>query len=426
MSTYLRRIASGFGANVYGQGVTVLIQLVSVPIFLLHWDATTYGEWLMLYAVPAYFSMADAGFVLAAANRMSMLAARDDYLSANRVFQAALTMTVLLIVIFAAIAGAVLWTIDLEFLSSSDRKIALLFLIVVALANVFGGLFDAVFRANGEYALGTYVSNTARLVDLATGIGFLMWGFGFAGVAGGFLIGRTVASIATWLYVRKRFRQFVWRVTEARWSDVKQMFSPAIAFLAFPLGNAISIQGMSLLVGTVFGAAFLAQFNTYRTLSRILVQVMATISRAAWPEISRLFGERNYREIRRLCRIGTIASGLIGLVLAGILFIGADRLLDFWTHGKIPFDPALFGVLLLATVMTAFWQFAMVVTMATNTHERLSLVFIGASVFVILAAYLLVAYFGRLSPALALLFFEVAMLVSSHWLARQVTNARES
>ena len=78
----LRRLASGLGANGYSQLVTIVVQLMGVPIFLNAWGPRLYGEWLILFAIPAYFSISDLGFSQSAANDMTGRVARHDVLGA--------------------------------------------------------------------------------------------------------------------------------------------------------------------------------------------------------------------------------------------------------------------------------------------------------------------------------------------------------
>lgn len=420
MSSLIRRIADALGANIFGQGVTIAIQLLSVPIFLHYWNISTYGEWLIISAVPAYFAMADIGLVAVAANKMTMLNAQGNHAASNRVFQSALVMTTILIAVFTAIALIMIYIVDANVLAEEGRKSALLMLIGVALLNVFSGLFDAVFRASGKYASGTYALNFARIFESLLGLGFLSLGYGFVGVSFGYLLGRMLASAAIWIYVKRKFNNFVWEMGDAQREEILPLIRPAIAFMAFPIGNAISIQGMSLLVGSLFGPAFLAVFNTYRTLSRVLVQLITTVSRSVWPEISRLYGLGEYLKIRKITRIATFGVGGGSIVMAVILFQFADWILLEWTHGKIVFEPLLFILFLVATVLTAFWQLALVVCMATNTHEKLSWFYFISSVIVILLAAELSGPLGTFSSAWALLIFEIIMLYASHFVAKRV------
>ena len=70
--TLRQRVVAGFGANSVGMALGIGMQLASLPLFLAVWDLHTYGLWLMISALPAYLTMADAGMVTAAGNRMTM------------------------------------------------------------------------------------------------------------------------------------------------------------------------------------------------------------------------------------------------------------------------------------------------------------------------------------------------------------------
>jgi len=73
-----RRLIAGMGASTFGLGINIAIQLLSLPLFLQHWDTSTYGAWLVLSAIPAYLSMADVGMVTAAGNKMTMAMGGGD------------------------------------------------------------------------------------------------------------------------------------------------------------------------------------------------------------------------------------------------------------------------------------------------------------------------------------------------------------
>jgi len=81
------RLLKGIIANGIGQIVTVVIQAVSLPIFLHSWGKELYGEWLILSAIPAYLSLSDIGFSTAATNEMTMKVAQGDRAIALEVFQ---------------------------------------------------------------------------------------------------------------------------------------------------------------------------------------------------------------------------------------------------------------------------------------------------------------------------------------------------
>lgn len=105
-TTVKQRILRGIGANALGLGVNVLVQLVSLPVFLAVWGVEKYGEWLVLSSLAAFLSMSDIGFALAAANEMTMRVDRDGALV---VYQSMWALLCGLGGLMLVVALAVLW-----------------------------------------------------------------------------------------------------------------------------------------------------------------------------------------------------------------------------------------------------------------------------------------------------------------------------
>jgi O-antigen/teichoic acid export membrane protein len=68
-------------------------------------------------------------------------------------------------------------------------------------------------------------------------------------------------------------------VAHASFAELRRLVAPAFASLAFPLGNALNIQGMRLVVGLVLGPSVVALFVPMRTLSRLVIQPSTIINR---------------------------------------------------------------------------------------------------------------------------------------------------
>ena len=83
-------------------------------------------------------------------------------------------------------------------------------------------------------------------------------------------------------------------ITHASWRRIREATRPALAFMAFPAGNALSIQGMTILIGLMLGPVAVATFNPMRTLSRFAYQILDSIKAAVWPELSAAYGARNW------------------------------------------------------------------------------------------------------------------------------------
>ena len=408
-----KRIVAALGANVAGQAITVVLQLVSLPVFLNVWTLESYGHWLILTAIPSYFALSDLGFLAVTINKMTMLAAKGEVERTNVIFQTSLKFC-LSAVMFALLLAVVLaLAMHGNTLNSADNKAALTILVLTAVIAMSSGLIDAVFRSSGEFAFGAYVVNLARVVEWVGMICGLLLGKTFLSAAAGQLLGRTLAFVIGWRLAAYRHPHIQWSVKKASPAEFHEMVRPALSFMAFPIANAFNIQGMTLIVAHLFGPAFVAIFGTYRTISRILVQAVAVISRSLWPEISRQFGAGNIGAVMVLYRRGTVASIALGSCLCLFLYFAGESLITLWASGRVPFDKQMFDLFLFATTITSLWQTGMIVLTATNRHARLSVTYLCGSVASLGMTYLLAGIAGTKAPMIAMISFEMILAVMS-------------
>ena len=413
----MERILRGIGANALGQAVTIVTQLLSVPMFLAAWGPERYGTWLMVIAVPVYLGLADLGFTGVAVNRINMSIAAGNQRAAVVCYQSAL---VLLLAIGAVLAGLSMllgaafgnaiqgWT----GLAGGAAVLAMLMIAIQVSTYMLALLSHGVFWSAGRYAEATMWFNLFRLLEFgALAAGVLLFD-------GGFLLLLTLLAIVRVLLVIVMYRRMMafapWaRVGVSAFSraEVREMLLPALALNAFPIGNALNMQGMVLCAGFVFGPAFVAYFSAMRTLSRIPYQLGQLISQALSPEIGRLYGQRNATALRALFRHALTAS--VGLATAcGIfLYVAGEWICQLWTHCKIsPIHPD-YSWLLAAAVVNSLWHTASVMVTSTNNHARLSLVYLGANVAGLLIAVVGGKLFGQPAVSFGVLATELLILL---------------
>jgi O-antigen/teichoic acid export membrane protein len=407
------RVAAGVAAHTYSQAVTVITQLASLPIFLSRWSAELYGHWIVITAIPTYLSLSDVGLLSAAGNLMSMQHAKGRLLDVQNIFKSSVFAVSLII---PAVAALSVWLVlAFDFGLAGDEKYALCVLIITALLTASCGLFDAAYRPFGLYPRVSFLLATTRAVEwIGTLIGLFL-SRGLLGPALGLLAGRSVSCVGLFVLSRFDVPQLSWSPLDADKALAKRLVSHGVGFLAFTVGTLVTLQGMIILVGTTLGATAAAVFNSFRTLSRMLAQVSILTSKSLSPEISALYGAGQNQQaealLRRTARITLGFSCAAGVIL---ILVGRP-LIRWWTHGKIPFDPLTFGLLILTAIATGYWQIASVRLTATNSHKFLALAFSVTSLFTILAAKFGIRVFGLPGASAAALFGELLMIGFTAW-----------
>ncbi len=388
-SSIARRMASGAGAYGYAQAVSIGTQLVSLPLFLYHWDMATYGYWLALTALPFYLSLADAGISTASCNQMIALITQGQKERAAEVFQSAVAFLASVSVLVLFVVGAVLMLLPASALEAPHWKAVLMLLSISVVLGLFCSLAEVVYKATGGYAAGTYLVTTGRLADWAGGLVGLVLTRSFIGVATGALLARLAYTLlAIWLSQRRT--DFLrWGMRGASLADIRQAAVPGSLFLSLSLTNALSLQGFTLLVAATLGPAVTAVFNTYRTVARIVVQVTSALSNPLWPELTALKGKNDDGAFWKLYRRANRLGLLIAVAGALLVFAVSPWLLEVWTHGHIPFTATSMALFLLYAAVCSATQVPRAVLMSINRHAGLAAQSLVAAVVSLVVAWLI-------------------------------------
>jgi O-antigen/teichoic acid export membrane protein len=416
MSESIRqRFLHGFGATVLGPGITILFQVISVPIFLHSWGPKLYGEWLVLSAIPTYLAFSDMGFGNVAANDMTMRVAMGDRRGALGTFQSTWLLISLtsLFGLGCFVVGA--WTLpltrwlNLSSTTPKEARVVVILLCAYALLCIQADLTTSGFRCEGHYALGTVIKNMVRFVETAAVTTVVSLSAKPVQVAAMLLFIRAVGTcVMAWAMTRKSpWIHYGFR--NAKVQRARSLVVPAVAYMAFPVGSALSIQGMVLVISAVLGPIAVATFSTMRTLTRFGFQIMEAVKNTVWPELSAAYGVQNWALARKLhraaCQMALWSS--LGTVIS--LYFAGEPIIAAWTHGRIVIDAGAFHWLLLVTIANSFWYTSSVVTVASNTHERVAALYLGGTLASLLLARLLMPSFGISGAAMALLAIDVVV-----------------
>lgn len=409
------RIARGLAANIGGMGITLVIQLVSVPVFLAAWGVPTYGEWLVLSAVPTYVALSDLSFSSVAGNSMVMLVAegkRTDAVTLGRRLWSIVT-------VMTGIAVLAAVTIALVFggafgsgaaIRASEAQIVLVALFLqVAVGNQYGVL-DAWYRAGGRYPLGATVRQLGRLLEFGALMGAVLLGAPPSTAAIAFLAGSVAGFVVSFVVLRRTVPWSTFRPERPHLQTFRELLAPGVAFMAFPIGNALSLQGFTIVIGATLGAPAVVVFSTTRTITRVALQAMGSINSAIWPELSRSVGSGRLDEARAILRrsVQLALVGSLSLVLGLALF--GVAIIRWWTHGLVDLPPLLLFILVLVIVANSTWYTLSAVLAATNRHRRLAVVYLSGTTAALLGAVPLGSAFGLAGAAMALLAIDMAMV----------------
>ncbi len=379
------------------------------------WGPHLYGEWLLLSTIPAYLLLSDLGFGNVAGSDMTMRVNAGDRSGAIETFQS----TTVLVLGISLLLGLLLCLgifalplhsmLHLTSMSQREMKIALLILCMNCLVILQWGVIISAFRCAGEYARGMLFVNLIRILE---GGSFLALLVAHARPAQLALLMLIISVLGTTFLVIAQRRLIPWLpygISQVSSARMRELARPAFAFMAFPAGSALSLQGTTIVVGLVLGPLGVAVFNPMRTLSRAVFQLTDAIKNSVWPELSAAYGQSNWVLARRLHRTSCQFSMLLALLASITLALFGPRLFELWTRGRVTMDVPTFYILLAAVLANSGWNASSAVPLAANRHQRLAATYLACTSASLILCWLLTAKLGLRGSAVALLACDTVM-----------------
>ncbi len=404
-SAVRKRLWQGLGANAYGTLVVAIVQLVGVPILLHVWGVRLYGEWLVLFAIPAYLSLTNLGYSLSIANDMTMRVARGDREGALIAYQSLVALVSVTAMVAALVLLPLLYFLPLAgwlhltSLAPGGVHLVLLLLAGEVLVHLFGGISSAGFRATGEYGFGVALEKTVSLAQYA-----MLWivaglGLGLVGAAAAFLVVRIFGAGAVFGALAHRHSWLRPRLAKARLGYLRRLVTPSLANLMLPIAHALRNQGLVIVISALLGPIAVVMFSVLRTLTRISLHLVAIISHAIEPEIAAAEGRKDRVLQRRLYLAGLQSSLWFSMAAGLVLYFIGDVVLKIWTQGHVAMDHPLFIWLLLSGASAGIWHIPLSTLVALNRQTRAALVYVACAGLTVGIAFALVDATGRVAEA---------------------------
>ena len=412
-----QRLAWSFFSSIVSRLSQTLIQFIQVPVLLHFWSVPLYGEWLVLSSIPTYLSFSSSGFGNVAGNDMTMLVAGGDRESALRVFQSCWWLIALICATFTVLVSASLYFLPaahifkITHISDVDTKWIIFYFAISMLFAQLEQLLQSVYRSIGRYAYGSFVKSAMVLAAFACMLVAVVLGHGArttamvycaANLAGTIFLACMVKHEVPWI-------EFGWRY--ARFSEIRRLARPAIAYMGFPIGGALNLQGTLLAVSYALGPVSVVIFSTARTISRGALQMVQMVNSTFEPEFTLSYGAKNIALTRALHRRACQMALIIAVVIVcGVMTVG-PYILHAWTDGHVPPSRGLLSILLAVVVVYAMWITSATLLTATNQHQRLAAAYLAATSLTCVGCFFFARWAGLYGAAAALLLSELIMTV---------------
>ncbi|ETK24469.1 flippase [Pseudomonas sp. FH1] len=411
----LKRIVSGIGANSFGQVVNLLIQLVSVPVLIASWGFGAYSEWVVLSAIPTYLALSDLGVTTAASSKVVIWHERGRLRGARAVYSTSFAFLLLagLSVLLLAVGSLAFFDLfsllNLKSIRSGDGVLILSALTGYSLLCLLTNMISIRYRAFKVLPLSSFIMNVIRMLEWSAALLCAYLTQSLVATSLMLLAVRLVGLVSKNLIANRLGITLRFNPSMIGKRAFVTLIKPSIASLAFPIGLALNVQGLIILLSVLLSPAHAAIFGLYRTISRVLVQFSTVVNQSLWPEISYAFSIGDNQLVRKMIRYALKFSLPIACVMGALVVVYGGTIFDVWSGRKDDYSSSIMLVLIIGALTHVAWQVYWVALMATASYASFAVVFMLVSIASSLAVFCLAQDYGLLGVCYVLVATEVVL-----------------
>ena len=372
----LTRIVKVMAALLTSNVVNLITKLLLPPIFLLRYGTTLYGEWIALSGAVAYLSTLNFGIQTYVTQDLTVRYQRHE-LDRYHLQQSTSLRVLLGILGSAAVVCLVVFLLPVQSwlrltLTEHTTRLALYLLALQVLLGVLFGYFTGMYMVLSRAHTGVLWVNGLRLAMVIVTSGGAWMRFSFPILAALQVAVYLVGMVLILLHIRGIAPEIFPQVGLYDRTAVRAILRPSGYFGLISMSTFLSYEVPVLVLQREAGPFVVVAFTVMRTIFSMCRQILNAPTQAMGPEITRLFGRQEWRELTAVYSYSErLVFSLIPTLNLGVLIV-SPVLLAIWLH-----KPQLFAVfpyaLMAAISMTLSakehkFQFQF----STNTHEQLA------------------------------------------------------
>jgi O-antigen/teichoic acid export membrane protein len=395
----IKRIFKMFAAQGTSIGLNLVLQLLLPPTFIHFYGIKRYGEWLVLSATVSYLSTLNFGITTYASNHLTMLRKRGEMVAYRELQGSTLAMLLGMIALGLVIASSAFLMpltrlLHLSTITRADAVVAVFFLGLLAMTNIFAGYYNNLYMVIQETHRGTvwftirWVSSSMICIPLALlRVPFSVLAFCQFSVA-------LLVTLLTVLDLKHRMNHLPLGLHGANWKTAKASFAPSGMFAMILTQQFLLFQAPVIMLNWILGPEVVVLFAVCRTIFSTARQMLQVITNAIAPEITFSFAERDMKKLLNIFHYSeTVVFSMIPIANAGA-FLFSPILLAIWLHKPFLFDPFTYGLMALISGAMSMRDHKQFFQFSTNTHKRLSMIVFFGNLLMITTSIPLTMKFG--------------------------------
>jgi O-antigen/teichoic acid export membrane protein len=356
------RIIKGLGASAYARLVTLVSQVLLIPLLVTRWGPGGYGEWLALTALASFVTYSSLGLAQAIRAEVALTLSSRGEAAAAEVFRGGLSLVLLFCSLGALAFWAFISTVDiagflkLTVLSPSSAVLIAWLFVGQIIVNLICGVVAAGLSALGSYGLAQFIDANRNLGDflLMLGLVGLMHrspteaAFIFPATASASLFAMAFCLVAKAPWIVRSGARLQLAALEPLWKPTLGSFLLSFGY------TGLIVQAPRLIIATTMGPSFVAVYAVASMLLRLVRIPIEIPSFSATVEMSMAYAVGDKPLLRKLLLTTSRFSVWIAIILIPLTVACGPLAVRIWSNGRLDVPYSLVIVLGLSTAAFTF------------------------------------------------------------------------
>lgn len=422
---YIKWAKNIFSA-IYNRALTIIIQLITLPILLKHLGKSSYAEWLLLTSIPAYLSTSDLGINVTVTTKICSLVAQSKYDEALQLYKSANKLFLIIALSGTFVVSILIYFIDWKTIlnisqfSPDEISYALLFLSLGMFIAPILGLCQGVFKSEGRLDLFQNSITLQQLVEALTSTILLIFTKNIVIVSISYIIIKALFLVSTIIFLEKRYYWYKFGI-KSRLSHSLKLVPISIHYMIALVGQSLFIQGPILLIGKYLGSSSLIVFTTSRTLTNAGKSIASIFYSSFVVDYTYKLAKKEFYEASKLFNKVLLITSFGSFFITIFLFLFGSKLISIWTKHEVYVDTTFFNILCISSTFSTINNCCYSILSSTNQNKNIGLFYLFSSV----ALLIFMSLFSSKSLqiyAYLILFIEFCQLLASYIESKKVLN----
>lgn len=356
----------------------LIIQLISLPLFLIHLSTNQYAIWLTSFSVAQLALLLDFGSIASNQNLFSYLDSKGD----REEIDVILKQTTNLLLVSNFIFLLIILALDLFAIGSINVLLVAIFMLS-NLMQSFSGLLEGMMRIDSKVAIGLHFSNGLRGAEfIGTVFAVIHFSESLTVIAIISFLFKSLFFIGMVFFVPRRFRFL--KFGPLNLSQIIKIIHQGFPFFLVKISDMMSINGVVIILSGVLTASNLVIFTTTRTFFRFGLQLTSLVSHSFAYEMSSSWVESNFIKMQSLIRESLKSVLWLSLFIALIYRFAGEELIAIWTHDNVQPKNIVFTLGAMYSIILSINQNQKSRFNAINHNFQISLISLGTSILLVI------------------------------------------